>query len=161
MEQALPVTLAIVGISYVLAHGMAVVLGSIQAYFKNTWFDHGTQGPQRLPVRDAKVLARDPAAGVARGRHPPVSHWHSSHHTVCSPLWQSRCGQNSFLQLRLEMMPVAIRAQETEIDVRAYRRRFAAAYKLRILAEADACTEPGAMGALLRREGLYSSHLAT
>ena len=77
------------------------------------------------------------------------------------PLWQSRCGQNPLLQLRLEMMPVAIRAQETEIDVRAYRRRFSAAYKLRILAEADACTEPGAMGALLGRDGLYSSHLAT
>jgi transposase-like protein len=59
------------------------------------------------------------------------------------------------------MMSVAIRAQEPEIEVRAYRRRFSTAYKLRILAEADACTEPGAVGALLRREGLYSSHLAT
>ena len=44
IEQALPVTLAIVGISYVLAHGIAVALGSVQAYFKNTWFDHGTTG---------------------------------------------------------------------------------------------------------------------
>jgi transposase-like protein len=34
-------------------------------------------------------------------------------------------------------------------------------YKARVLAEADACTEPGALGELLRREGLYSSHLAT
>jgi transposase-like protein len=34
-------------------------------------------------------------------------------------------------------------------------------YKARILAEADACTGPGALGELLRREGLYSSHLAT
>ncbi len=39
------------------------------------------------------------------------------------------------------------------------RRRFTAAYKLRILAEADGCTTKGAIGALLRREGLYSSHL--
>ena len=56
---------------------------------------------------------------------------------------------------------MASRAQETENEVRASRRRFSAAYKLRILAEADACTEPGAIGALLRREGLYSSHRAT
>jgi transposase-like protein len=41
------------------------------------------------------------------------------------------------------------------------RRRFTAAYKHRVLAEADACTEPGQLGALVRREGLYSSHLTT
>jgi transposase-like protein len=39
------------------------------------------------------------------------------------------------------------------------RRRFSAAYKQRILEEADRCSEPGEVGALLRREGLYSSHL--
>jgi transposase len=42
---------------------------------------------------------------------------------------------------------------------KAKRRRFTAEYKLRILAEADACTQRGAIGALLRREGLYHSHL--
>ena len=41
------------------------------------------------------------------------------------------------------------------------RRRFTAEYKLRILCEADRCVEPGQLGALLRREGLYSSHLTT
>ena len=41
----------------------------------------------------------------------------------------------------------------------AERRKFSTEYKLRILAEADECTERGAIGALLRREGLYSSHL--
>lgn len=40
------------------------------------------------------------------------------------------------------------------------RRTFSAEQKLRVLEEADACTEPGEVGALLRREGLYSSHLA-
>ena len=40
------------------------------------------------------------------------------------------------------------------------RRRFTAEYKAAIVAEADRCREPGAVGALLRREGLYSSHLA-
>ena len=42
---------------------------------------------------------------------------------------------------------------------KAKRRRFTAEYKRKILREADACTEPGAIGAMLRREGLYSSHL--
>jgi len=41
------------------------------------------------------------------------------------------------------------------------RRRFTAEYKLRILGEADRCVESGQLGALLRREGLYSSHLST
>jgi len=50
---------------------------------------------------------------------------------------------------------------ETEVVARPKRRRFRAAYKLRILDEADRCTEPGAIGALLRREGLYSSNLTT
>ena len=48
----------------------------------------------------------------------------------------------------------------TEVSDRPVRRRFAAEYKLRILREADACG-PGGIGALLRREGPYSSHLAT
>ncbi len=41
------------------------------------------------------------------------------------------------------------------------RRRFTVDYKMKILAEADACTELGQLGELLRREGLYSSHLST
>ena len=41
------------------------------------------------------------------------------------------------------------------------RRRFTAAYKLRILQQADACTESGQIGALLRKEGIYSSNLTT
>ena len=49
-----------------------------------------------------------------------------------------------------------------EVVPDAKRRTFAADYKLRVLAEADAATAtPGAVGALLRREGLYSSHLVT
>ncbi len=48
---------------------------------------------------------------------------------------------------------------DPEVVPKAKRRQFSAAYKRRILEEADACTEKGQMGALLRREGLYSSHL--
>jgi len=44
---------------------------------------------------------------------------------------------------------------------KATRRRFSAEYKLKILREAEACTQPGGLGALLRREGLYSSNLTT
>lgn len=48
-----------------------------------------------------------------------------------------------------------------EVPEKAKRRRFDAAYKLRILEEAERCSEPGQVGELLRREGLYSSHLTT
>jgi len=48
-----------------------------------------------------------------------------------------------------------------EVGVKAERRRFTAEYKLRVLEEADTCRQPGEVGALLRREGLYSSHLTT
>ena len=48
---------------------------------------------------------------------------------------------------------------DPEVPEKARRRRFSAEYKMRILEEADACSEPGEVGALLRREGLYSSHL--
>lgn len=50
--------------------------------------------------------------------------------------------------------------QEVEVLAKAQRRRFTTEYKRRILAEADSCTKAGELGALLRREGLYSSHLA-
>ncbi len=48
---------------------------------------------------------------------------------------------------------------DPELVERARRRRFTAEYKLRILRQADACSKPGEIGALLRREGLYSSLL--
>ncbi len=50
---------------------------------------------------------------------------------------------------------------DPEVVPTAKRRSFSKAEKLRILAAADACVAPGDIGALLRREGIYSSHLAT
>ena len=47
-----------------------------------------------------------------------------------------------------------------EVAAKATRRRFTAAYKLSIVEKADACETPGEIGALLRREGLYGSHLS-
>jgi len=48
-----------------------------------------------------------------------------------------------------------------EVMAKAERRHFSAQYKQRILVEADACTERGQIGAVLRREGLYAAHLDT
>jgi len=50
---------------------------------------------------------------------------------------------------------------DPEVSVRHARRRFTTAYKLEMLRRADACTRHGELGALLRKEGLYSSHLIT
>jgi transposase len=50
---------------------------------------------------------------------------------------------------------------DAEVVAVARRRKFSPAYMQRIVREADACSAPGAIGELLRREGLYSSHLST
>jgi transposase len=48
---------------------------------------------------------------------------------------------------------------DPEVPERAKRRRFTAGYKLAVLEELDRAVEPGAKGAILRREGLYTSHI--
>jgi transposase-like protein len=58
-------------------------------------------------------------------------------------------------------VPQPARAPEIEVVAKAERRRFTAEYKRRIVREADRCTKPGDIGALLRREGLYASLLTT
>jgi len=55
--------------------------------------------------------------------------------------------------------PTPVVVADPEVTEKARRRRFSAEYKLRVVEEADGCTEPGQVGELLRREGLYSSHL--
>lgn len=57
-------------------------------------------------------------------------------------------------------MEPALVVQETEVTAKPKRRRFSAAEKLRILKLADACTRVGELGAMLRREGIYSSSLS-
>ena len=52
-------------------------------------------------------------------------------------------------------------APDPEVSARHVRRRFTTAYKLEILRKADACARHGELGALFRKEGLYSSHLIT
>lgn len=51
-------------------------------------------------------------------------------------------------------------SRDTEVVAAPRRRQFSASYKLEVLEEADRCRHPGEIGALLRREGLYSSHLS-
>ena len=68
--------------------------------------------------------------------------------------------QNGHNPVSSETAPTASRP-DPQVTQRATRRRFRAADKLRILAEADACHQPGQLGVLLRREGLYSSTLAS
>ena len=60
------------------------------------------------------------------------------------------------MDARVEM---AVTPENVQVAAKPQRRSFTAEYKRRLLKEADACTTPGAVGALLRREGLYSSHL--
>ena len=55
----------------------------------------------------------------------------------------------------------ALGGTEIEVVAKATRRRFTLDYKRKIVREADRCKTPGAVGALLRRGGLYSSHLTT
>jgi transposase-like protein len=52
-------------------------------------------------------------------------------------------------------------APDPQVPEKPARRRFSAAYKLEVLKEADGCSEAGQVGELLRRHGLYSSHLTT
>jgi len=59
------------------------------------------------------------------------------------------------------MPSLPVNSPDPEVPEKAVRRRFSAEYKVHILREADVCREPGGVGPLLRREGLYSSHLTT
>jgi len=63
------------------------------------------------------------------------------------------------LDFNVSSVEIGLVEQETEVSAKARRRQFTAEFKRKVLAEADACTKAGEIGALLRREGLYSSHL--
>lgn len=83
-------------------------------------------------------------------------------------------GQNSLEKMDVGQRPESIfsrtpnqpslnyqRVPDPEVPEKAIRRKYPGEYKLRILKEAETCTLPGQLGALLRREGLYSSNLTT
>ncbi len=68
---------------------------------------------------------------------------------------------NGSLEVESKDPGTSSESRQNEVTPRATRRRFSTSYKLRILAQADRCTKKGEIGALLRGEGLYSSHLST
>jgi len=70
-----------------------------------------------------------------------------------------RSGGSSTVERRTA--PPVPDAPDPEVAARRPRRRFTSQYKLEVLRKADACSQPGQLGALLRKEGLYSSHLVT
>jgi len=70
------------------------------------------------------------------------------------PLVESECSGGV-----LKGAAVTRRMPSPAVSEKPKRRRHAPEYKMRIVEEADACTQPGEIGVLLRREGLYSSHL--
>jgi transposase len=86
---------------------------------------------------------------------------------VCGPQWRegerSEPDRNGGPQTAARVAPDGSGSRDgypdPEFRARAQRRKFSAKYKLRILQETEACSQPGQIGALLRREGLYSSHL--
>ena len=59
-----------------------------------------------------------------------------------------------------DLIEIVSNVSSPEVQKKAERRRFNAEYKRRILAEAEECTDRGELGSLLRREGLYDSHLS-
>ena len=71
----------------------------------------------------------------------------------------ARSGGSSTVEPR--NVPTVAEAPDPEVVARRRRRRFTLHYKVEVLRKADACTQPGQIGALLRKEGLYSSHLVT
>ena len=75
------------------------------------------------------------------------------------PMWETLEGM--VREKAQEFIQQIMEEEVTELLDRPLRRRFSPSYKLRIVEEADRCTEPGEVGQLLRREGLYSSHLTT
>ena len=74
---------------------------------------------------------------------------------------RERMEENGIAPLTWEGKRSAAAAPDAEVVDKPTRRRFSPSYKLRVVEEADRCTEPGEVGRLLRREGLYSSHLTT
>ncbi len=74
---------------------------------------------------------------------------------------QTTIEQQQQQEQKQQQKDLAARVPDPEVVPKAKRRQFTAEYKLCIVREADACTDPGQIGSLLRREGLYSSYLST
>lgn len=89
---------------------------------------------------DAKIKATQGSEGARRATEVP---------------WGGAPKEVNLHQGEAEVLP------DPEVPAKAVRRRFTAENKIRILKLADACSEPGCLGKLLRREGIYASNLNT
>jgi len=99
--------------------------------------------------KESRVVPAAAAGGTEGGRRP-----------TGVPPAAAAGGQGVERAAVSEHLPgVELRAVDLEVRERPVRRRFTAEYKAQLLVAADACTRPGELGALLRREGLYASHL--
>ena len=86
-------------------------------------------------------------ASQARGKNGLISYW-----TAQGWLYLSAHARR---RVHTDARPTP----DPEVVAKPKRRKFTAQYRLRMLEEAESCTQPGEVGRLLRREGLYSSHL--
>src|SRR3990172_5185355 len=93
--------------------------------------------------------------GVVRRTKAPGSVWAGSERSGGERSEPERSGEPAQTAARR----AGVSRHEPEVLERPVRRRLTAEYKERIVREAQACTRWGEIGALLRREGLYSSHL--
>ncbi len=80
--------------------------------------------------------------------------------TTASPFWGTERREVERSETERSSVPQNAPSPDPEVIASPSRRRFTAGYKQRILREAEACRGTGQIAALLRREGLYSSHLA-
>jgi transposase-like protein len=85
---------------------------------------------------------------------------HSQHLQTTTKQQQQQQQQQEQMKQEKQQTELTTQIPDPEVVPKAKRRQFSAAYKLRIVQEADACTAPGQIGSLLRREGLYSSYLS-
>ena len=116
------------------------------------------RGPARRPSSGPKTRPRtEPAVVVGAERSEELS---SVEPGGSEPSEGARSGRPPTTAAPSSPSP-APTPPDPEVSERPVRRQFTAAYKLRILLEADRCKDTNGIGSLLRREGLYSSHLGT
>ena len=122
--------------------------------------------PQQPTVRERGQVHALTCGGALRGREV-ADRGARPHPADASAASRGRPSARPATPVRVSAVATAPRrhprvrpAPDPEVVAKATRRRFTAAYKLSIIEKADACGTPGEIGALLRREGLYSSHLS-
>jgi|SRR5579871_6089382 len=111
----------------------------------------------------SKVKKQRAGLAVVGGQERRAEELGSVERSGTAPSEGARSGGPPTTAAPIESGPVEVPgpAPDPEVLERPARRQFSAAYKLRILEEADRCRDSQGIGSLLRREGLYSSHLTT